>query len=59
VAASALSRLPALAARQPRLIVIEPLGDDRRPPTPVLVERVRFDHDGSVYRVGSVGVVSR
>jgi hypothetical protein len=34
------------------LVVIEALGDDRRPPSPVVLEHMRFEDPNSLYRVG-------
>jgi 4-amino-4-deoxy-L-arabinose transferase-like glycosyltransferase len=41
-----------LAAANPGVIVIEPLGDDRRPPSPAVVEQMRFEDAEDLYRVG-------
>jgi 4-amino-4-deoxy-L-arabinose transferase-like glycosyltransferase len=41
-----------LAAANSGTIVIEPLGDDRRPPSPAVVEQMRFEDAEDLYRVG-------
>jgi 4-amino-4-deoxy-L-arabinose transferase-like glycosyltransferase len=41
-----------LAAASPGIIVIEPLGDDRRPPSPAVMEQMRFEDAEDLYRVG-------
>ena len=46
-------QLIALAARHPRLVLIEALGDDRRPPSPAVYEHMRFEDGNTLYRVGS------
>jgi 4-amino-4-deoxy-L-arabinose transferase-like glycosyltransferase len=45
-------QLSALAAREPALVVIEALGDDRRPSSPEVLEQMRFEDANTLYRVG-------